>query len=492
MTDGSRDIDLVNELLRNEESEWLEFKKGSEDPEMIGKLCSALSNGARLVDRDKGYVVWGVDDATRQIVGASFDPETKKKGNQSLHPWLLSMLNPRPSVEFRKIAHPQGDVVLLEVSAAVDVPTAYRGTAYVRIGSATQELQSNIQLHKKLNIHLGELNWEEAAAKEHLEQGEVLDLLGWEKYFEYMKEPKPETATEICERLGAEKLIRKNDAGKWDVTKLGAILFARKLSKFGASMERNGIRLAIYNGRDKPSGVKDKMDGERGYVLDFNSILERINLYNPVREEIGYPRRKDIPRFPKPAIRELLVNALIHQDFRITGAGPLVHVFGDKLEIDNPGASLVPSNRMIDFPPRTRNNVLGNLMRRMDFCEERGSGLDMVIKEIESYKFPPPEFRINDDSTQVILYGPRGFGDMTGMERLRACYQHAVIMYLGERKMTNATLRTRLGLPNSNSGITHASNIIKSALDNGLIRHFDRRHPRSGYVPNWSQTSNGI
>ena len=67
MTDGSRDIDLVNELLGNDESEWLEFKKGNEDPEMIGKLCSALSNGARLVGRDKGYIVWGVDDETRRI-----------------------------------------------------------------------------------------------------------------------------------------------------------------------------------------------------------------------------------------------------------------------------------------------------------------------------------------------------------------------------------------------------------------------------------------
>lgn len=486
MTNGSRDIDLVNELLGSDESEWLEFKKGVENPEMIGKLCSALSNGARLVGRDKGYVVWGVDDESRQVVGTSFNPETKKKGNQSLHPWLLSVLEPRPSVAFRKVAHPQGNVVLLEVSAAVDLPTAYQKIAYIRAGSATQDLQSNRQLYKKLIIYLSEPDWEKAAAREHLEQDEVLGLLDWEKYFEYMKEPKLKTAEEICERLEAEELIRKNDAGKWDITKLGAVLFARKLSMFGSSMKRKGIRLAVYNGRDKPSGVKDKMDGERGYVLDFDNILERINLHNPVKEEMGYPYRKDIPRFPKPAVRELLVNALIHQDFHISGAGPLVHVFSDKLEIDNPGASLVPPKRMIDFPPRTRNGRLGALMYRMDFCEERGSGLDMVVREVESYKSPPPEFRVSGDFTQVILYGPRSFEDMTSMERLHACYQHAVIMHLDGKKMTHATLRTRLGLPDSNSGPTYTSNVIRSALDNGLIRHFDSKHPRSGYIPNWS------
>ena len=78
-----RDIELVNELLVNSsELTWLEFKKDNFDPELIGKLCSALSNGARIADRDFGYVIWGINDANTQVIGTCFNPDLKKKGNQ--------------------------------------------------------------------------------------------------------------------------------------------------------------------------------------------------------------------------------------------------------------------------------------------------------------------------------------------------------------------------------------------------------------------------
>ena len=476
--------DLVDELLINSESEWLEFKVGVSDSEVIGELCSALSNGAALVGRDGGYVVWGVDDKSRRIVGTSFNPETAKRGNQDLRIYLAKMLDPCPLLEFKEVAHPQGRVVLLEVSAAVGVPTAFRNTSYIRIGSANSNLRQHRQVHEKLIARLGKFNWEEAAAEEHLEQDQVLELLDWEKYFKRIKKPKPTTPEEICDRLESEALIRKNDAGKWDITNLGAILFAKSLSNFGISMARKGIRLVVYRGDGKTSEVKDKRDGEKGYVLDFDDILDRVYDHVHVREKIDNLYREDSPDFSWRAIRELLVNALIHQDFHIAGAGPQIYMFRNRLQIDNPGESLVPPERMIDSSPRSRNQNLANLMRRMDFCEERGSGVDIVIKE--SYKFPPPEFRVGNDSTQVILHGPRDFRQITKVERVRACYQHAVIMYLEDKKMTNATLRDRFGLSGNGSSSAFASGVIRDAVNEEWIKPLDLDHPRSGYVPIWA------
>ena len=484
MTTDARDIDLVDELRRSNESEWLEFKVGVSDSKTISELCSALSNGAALVGRDSGYVIWGIDDKSRRIVGTLFNHETVKHGNQELPIYLARMLDPCPSLKFKEISHPQGRVVLLEVSAAVGVPTAFRNTNYVRIGNSVSNLRQHRQVHEKLISRLGKFNWEEAAAKEHLEQDLVLDLLDWEKYFERMKKPKPTNSEEICERLEAEGIIRKNDAGKWDITNLGAILFARNLSNFGVSMARKGIRLAVYRGDGKTSDVKDKRDGERGYVLDFDNILDRIYDHVHVREEVGNSYREDIPDFPKRSTRELLVNALVHQDFHITGAGPQIYVFRNRLQIDNPGESLIAPDRMIDSSPRSRNQKLADLMRRMDFCEERGSGVDIVIKE--SYKSPPPEFRVGNDSTQVILHGPRDFRQMSKPERVRACYQHAVITYLEDGRMTNATLRDRLGLSGNGSSSAFASGVIGDALNEEWIKSLDPEHPRSGYVPIWA------
>lgn len=97
-------------------------------------------------------------------------------------------------------------------------------------------------------------------------------------------------------------------------------------------------------------------------------------------------------------MRELIANALIHQDMTITGAGPLIELFDDRLEITNPGCPLVETNRMIDLPPRSRNEALAALMRRMGMCEEQGSGLDKVFKEVEMFQLPAPLLKSNDTS----------------------------------------------------------------------------------------------
>ena len=90
-----RDIDLIDELLKNEkELPWLELKKNNIEKSVIGKLCSALSNSARLENRDFGYLLWGVDDHTRQIVGTHFDPNSEKIGNQPFQFWFAQQLNP--------------------------------------------------------------------------------------------------------------------------------------------------------------------------------------------------------------------------------------------------------------------------------------------------------------------------------------------------------------------------------------------------------------
>ncbi len=188
--------------------------------------------------------------------------------------------------------------------------------------------------------------------------------------------------------------------------------------------------------------------------------------------------------FPELAIRELVANAMIHQDMTITGAGPLIELFSDRIEISNPGIPLVQPERMVDLPPRSRNEALASLMRRMSFCEEQGSGLDKVIELVELYQLPAPWFRAENHATQVVLYGPRVFADMSPDERVRACYFHAVFKFLSGDKMKNATLCTRLGIASKNAA--QASAVISKALEANLIRIADPEHPRGGYVPGWA------
>lgn len=157
----------------------------------------------------------------------------------------------------------------------------------------------------------------------------------------------------------------------------------------------------------------------------------------------------------------------------------------DRIEITNPGQPLVDDpDRMIDLPPRSRNEALAALMRRMGMCEEQGSGLDKVITEVELYQLPPPLFRKGPESMQVVLYGPRSFAEMTPEERLRACHYHAILKWLSGDKMKNASLCERFGIEAKNA--SQASVVIKRALEARLIKTADPEHPRAGYVPIWA------
>jgi ATP-dependent DNA helicase RecG len=479
------DIDLVNELISTgSELPWLEFKTNNSDPKTIGTLCSAISNGARLMDRDYGYVLWGVDDATHQIVGTTFQPHNENNSNQVLQFWLASRLKPDLVINFKIIQHTNGRVVLLEIPAAMTLPTAFDNIAYIRIGSATPKLADHPDYHKKLIESLRPYMWEQGIAKQYVTGDEVLSLLDYASYFRLNKQPLPDNRSGIFEKLAADQLIVRDVADKWNITNLGAILFSVDLNQFGSGLARKAVRIVAYTGNNKASSVTHRLDNIKGYANAFESLVEFINNILPDNERIGDVLRESHPLFPKLAVRELIANALIHQDMTITGAGPQIELFKDRIEITNPGKPLMKPDRMIDLPPRSRNEMIASLMRRMGFCEEQGSGLDKVIESAEKYRLSPPLLRETDSSMQVIFYGPRSFANMTPDERMRACFQHVVLKWLSGDRMKNSTLCERFGIDKRNAA--QATKVINQVLKLELIKAADSEHPRAGYIPIWA------
>jgi len=230
--------------------------------------------------------------------------------------------------------------------------------------------------------------------------------------------------------------------------------------------------------------VTHRRDGQRGYACGFEGLTDYIDGLLPSNEHIGKAFREEEPLYPSIAIRELIANALIHQDMTITGAGPLIELFKDRLEITNPGEPLVSPDRFLDSPPRSRNEALASLMRRMRLCEEQGTGIDKVLASAELHQLPPPDFRNVDTAVRATLFAPRRFADMTQEERVRACYQHAALKYVSGGRMTNSSLRERFGIAERNA--SQASAVIRMAQDEGQIRPADPDHPRAGYVPHWA------
>jgi len=226
-----------------------------------------------------------------------------------------------------------------------------------------------------------------------------------------------------------------------------------------------------------------------GYAAGFEATIAFINSQLPQNEHIGEALRQEVRIYPDIAIRELVANTLIHQDFAVTGAGPMIEIFEDRMELTNPGEPLVDTQHFIDTPPRSRNEDLAGFMRRLNICEERGSGIDKVITSIEIYQLPPPDFRVPPGSTQALLFAPRGLVHMDSRERNRACYQHCVLRYVSGSFLTNASLRQRFGIAEKNAA--KASRLIKDAVTAGLIKLFAAgvRDRDRIYVPFWTDPS---
>ena len=481
---SERDIALIDEL-RTTENALVEFKKDNIDPKLIAKLCSALSNAARIEEKDFAYVMWGIDDVTHEVVGTRFNPDDVKAGsNTVLQLWLAQRLKPSIAFEFRRVVHPDGAVVLLEIPVANIAPVSFDDIAYVRIGSTTPKLTDYPERQQKLISNLRPYIWEKGVAKRFIDSDEVLKLLDYPAYFRLLKINLPQDRQGILEYLEADLLISKEIGGHWDITNLGAILLAYDLNQFDSSLARKAVRFIAYLGTNKASTVTHRRDAQKGYAAGFEEFVDYITGLLPVNEHIGMVFREDHPLYPERAIRELIANALIHQDMTITGAGPQVALFKGRMEIVNPGSSLVQQDRMIDLPPRSRNEALTALMRRMGFCEEEGSGLDKVIYEIEAFQLPPLKLQAEEDSMQVTLYSPRSFAEMSVTERVTACYQHAVLQWIGGRRMKNAGLCERLGIEKTNA--PQATVVLNAAMKEGLIKLADPEKPRAGYIPWWA------
>lgn len=154
----------------------------------------------------------------------------------------------------------------------------------------------------------------------------------------------------------------------------------------------------------------------------------------------------------------------------------------------NPGIPLVDIIRIIDNPPRSRNERLATLMRRLKICEEAGSGWDKIAISCELYQLPAPRIDTyeNTENTKVTIFSQIPFRSIALEDKLWACYLHACIKQVQGEQITNSSLRIRFGLPETSSG--SVSRVIKEAISSKLIKPLDpETAPRyMRYVPIWA------
>ena len=384
-------------------------------------------------------------------------------------------------VDVEEVSHPDGRVVV------VTIPPRPRGTAFhlegkylMRSGECLVPMSED-QLRRIFSE--GKPNWIDDHTRESLLVDEVDELLDIDAYFSLLKLPKPSNLWSGIARLEADGLIDDNN-GLFAIRRVAAILLAKRFESF-PELQRRATRIIVYNGNSKLD-TKLERQSKRGYAIGFQNLVRFIGEQLPQNEVIENAVRREVKLVPDEVIRELVANALIHQDFDISGASVMVEIYSDRVEISNPGMPAIPADRFIDGC-QSRNESLAMAMRKLGICEEKGSGIDRVVQTAEILQLPAPNFHAGYQTTVVTIFGPKDFDDMGRDDRIRACYQHCALRYVMSQQMTNQSLRQRFNLPESKSAII--SQIISSTAETGLIKLDEKvggSRKFARYLPFWA------
>ena len=451
----------------------------SEHRDRLAEHLMAFSNHP-----NGGCLVFGVADngelkGIDQASVAQLANTLANLGRDAAHPPLAL---DHAVVDFRGVP-----LLFVHVPESSVKPVHRRGKSieetWIRSGGTTRK--ASRQELGALMLHSASPRWEALRASSLLTLEQVRATLDVDTIAKLLERPLPGDLAELGRWLSSEGLTVPDGRGHY-VTNFGAIAAARKLAEF-ASLERKRIRVIRYRGTNKVETI-DELPGQRGYAVGFEGLITYLKRALPHSEVIQQSLRTEVSLYPEIALRELIANALIHQDFTVTGAGPMVEIYDDRIEITNPG-TLLPGkrpDRLIGTTPQSRNEQLASSFRLYRICEERGTGFQKVVRSIELFGLPPLVFTPQENAFRVTLYAPRKFADMSQTERVEACYQHAVLQYLSSGTLTNTTLRERFKLHDKHRN--QITNLIGDAVEAERIKRKDAGSGKkfAEYLPYWA------
>ena len=431
-----------------------------------------------------GSLVFGVADSG-QLVG--MDQSTVAQIANTLANLGRDAVNPPLALDHAVVNFKGVPLLLVHIPEQAVKPAHRRGKtieeSWVRSGGTSRK--ASRQEVGALMLNSATPCWEQLRASSLLTLDEVLVRLDIATIAKLLERPLPGESTDLEQWLLVEGLIVADGRGFY-ITNFGAIAAARKLDDFG-TLERKRIRVIRYRGTNKVDTI-DELPGNKGYAVGFEGLIGYLKRALPHSEVIQQSLRTEVSVYPEIALRELIANALIHQDFTVTGAGPMIEIYDDRIEVTNPG-TLLPGkrpDRLIGTTPESRNEQLASSFRRYRICEERGTGFQKVVRAIELFGLPPLVFTLQENAFRVTLYAPRKFSEMSQTERIEACYQHAVLQYLSSGTLTNTTLRERFKLHEKHRN--QITNLISDAAAAGRVK---RKDTGSGnkfaeYLPYWA------
>ncbi len=359
-------IDILENLLSfNDEYEWFDFKENWFSKDEIGEYISAISNGAALCGKEYGYIVWGIEDEVKNIVGTNINFD-KDIDNEPYKHYLARNLKPSIAFEVKEFSYQDKRIVMLIIPSAKSVPVTYMKEKYIRIGSSKEKLSRYPEWEMKLNSVLmyGFPTIVNTPAPDYAQE------LTFEKLFMYYAAKGIALKQETFEK----NLRLKNTKGQYNI--MAYIL---------SDQNSIPIRVSIFSGKTKADPLYSvKEFGNTCILYSLDKILEYGEVINIIQadEKNRKLERIDIPLFNYDVYYEAIVNSFVHNRW-LTLNAPAISIFDDRIEILSHGG--LPFDQDVEgfyngasIPV---NELLASIFLQLRISECSGRGVPKIINE---------------------------------------------------------------------------------------------------------------
>jgi len=357
-------INIIENILSfSDEHEWFDYKENWFSKDEIGEYISAISNGAALCGKEVGYLVWGIKDKTKEVVGTTINFNKEINGEPYKH-YLARKLKPSIPFEVKEFEYQKRRIVIVIVPAAKSVITKYNGIDYIRIGSSKEKLSNFPEYDIKLNNILlnGFPTIVNTAAPDYAQD------LSFEKLFIY---------------YGAKGISLRKDTFEKSLKLRTKDKQYNVMAYILSDQNSIPIRVSIFSGEDKTAPLFSvKEFGNNCIMYSMDKILEYGDAINIIQaDERGrISERKDVPLFDYEAFHEAVLNAFIHNKW-LTLNGPAISIFTNRIEILSHGGLAIDQDETGFYNGSSLpvNEILANIFLQLRISERSGRGVPKIV-----------------------------------------------------------------------------------------------------------------
>jgi ATP-dependent DNA helicase RecG len=362
------------------EGRRLELKRST------GELRRGLQTACAFLNGEGGHVVFGVaPDGT--IVGQDVSDQTLRDIAQE-----MEAFEPPARFETRRVELPsRREVLVLDVNGRSDaMPFTFEGRAYERVSSTTRQMPKEryeqLLLDRMHSTHRWENQEAEHTTLADIDRDEVQRVVAMAREAHRLSEPLGRDVERALDRLGVRRDGR--------MLRAAVVLFG---TRFLPDFPQCSLRLARFRGTDKSEFIDQKwLHGPAVRLLDQAQLFADQHLPVAARVVPEQVRRLETPLIPPDALREIMVNALIHRDYTIAGGAVSLAIFDDRVEVWSAGqlpAGVTPEMLTRDHNSVPRNPIIAETFHRAGLIEMWGRGTNRVVEMCRDHGIASPEFQ---------------------------------------------------------------------------------------------------